>query len=347
MVDGVPQRPPQRRLPAILEFVKYRRQWFIFSLAIMVPGIISLLIPPALNPGIEFTAGTEFTVRFAEPPGQQELRTTLADLGYEGSRVQRTSGGDFVIRTRELAGTVSSPDVGPVVPSELDGIIGSLAERYGQVQVIQSDTVSAIVSREIAQKALWAVLAATVAILFYISWAFRSVQNPFRYGACAVLAMLHDVVVVVGLFSIFGKAFGMEINTLFITALLTVIGFSVHDTIVVFDRIRENLRRNISPSFDTTVNESLLQTLGRSLTTSLTLIFPLMALLLFGGSTIRDFILVLLIGTISGTYSSIFVASQLLVEWEHGTFTRPFQPLLRRFGRSRQERAAPVGAAGD
>src|SRR3712207_3704529 len=162
-----------------------------------------------------------------------------------------------------------------------------------------------------SQKSTWAVLIATGAILVYISWAFRTVQRGVRYGICAVVAMLHDVVVVLGLFSIFGKFFGTEVNTLFITGLLTVIGFSVHDTIVVFDRIRENQRRNISPNFDTVVNESLLQTVGRSLTTSLTVIFTLIALLLFGGETVRSCLLVLLIGIVSGTCSSIFGASQL------------------------------------
>jgi protein-export membrane protein SecD/preprotein translocase SecF subunit len=345
IINGVPQLPPQRPLPGWLNLVGHRRILFLFSIAIMIPGIISLMIPPSLKPGIEFTSGTTFTLRFAEPPSQEEVRSTLDDLGYGESRVQRTSEGDFLIRTRELSGDVSSPEFGPAAPSELDSIVNEFSTRFGEVQRLESDTVSAAVSREIVQKATWAVIASTVAILLYISWAFRAVQNPVRYGLCAIIALLHDVVLVLGLFSIFGKVFDTEINTLFITALLTVIGFSVHDTIVVFDRIRENLRRNISPSFDTTVNESLLQTLGRSLTTTLTVVFPLISLLLFGGETIRTFNLVLLIGMLSGTYSSLFVASQLLVEWEHGTFSRPFQPLLRRFGRGKDrapEQHAPA-----
>lgn len=335
LVNGVAQPPRARKLPAILEFVKHRHAWFLLSLAIMIPGLISLAFTPRLTPGIEFTSGTSFTLRFAQDPGQQAVRDSLSTLGYSDARVQKTSDGDFVLRTRELSGDVATPDVGPAPPSELDGIVNSLRDQYGEVSVRESDTVSAIVSEEIVRKAALAVLAAAVAILFYISWAFRGVRHPVRYGVCAVLALLHDVIVVVGLFSIFGKVFGTEVDTLFITGLLTVVGFSVHDTIVVFDRIRENLRRNISPSFDVTVNESLLQTLGRSLTTSLTVLFTLLALYLFGGHTIRTFILVLLIGITSGTYSSIFVASQLLVEWEHGTFSRPFQPLLRRLRRSR------------
>jgi preprotein translocase subunit SecF len=165
-----------------------------------------------------------------------------------------------------------------------------------------------------------------VGILLYITWAFRAVSHPFRYGVCAIITLLHDILIVVGLYSIFGKLFGTEINSMFITALLTVIGFSVHDTIVVFDRIRENVRRNPGREFDVVVNESLIQTLGRSLNTSVTVLLTLVALLLFGGVTIRDFVLVLLIGIIVGTYSSVFNASQLLVVWEYGEFTE----LLRR-----------------
>src|SRR5207248_2895497 len=184
-----------------------------------------------------------------------------------------------------------------------------------------------IVSRQIVQKAALAVLAASLAILLYITWAFRAVRNPFRYGTAAIIALLHDVVVVLGLFSIFGKVFGTEINTMFITGLLTVIGFSVHDTIVVFDRIRENLRRGISRDFEVPVIESLLQTLDRSQCTSLTVVFTLLSLLLLGGSSIRSFVLVLLIGIISGTYSSIAIASQVLVEWER----HDPGPYIRRF----------------
>lgn len=349
MRDGVPVKPAPTRLPALLNLVGNRKFYFLLSFLVMVPGLISLSVPPRLKPGIEFTSGTTATYRFEgeHRPSQEELRRAFADLGFADARVQKTSEGDFIVRTRELEGAVSTPDVGPSEPSELDRVAAQLGERFGQkVTVIESDTVSAIVSREIVQKATYAVLAATVAILLYISWAFRHVQKPFRYGVSAIVALLHDVVVVLGVFSIAGKLWDFEVNTMFLTALLTVIGFSVHDTIVVFDRIRENLRRGISPSFDVTVNESLLQTLGRSLTTSLTVIFTLLAMLLLGGSTMRPFVLVLLVGIVSGTYSSIAIASQLLVEWEHGTFSKPFRPLVRLL-RGRREVPAAGGVAGD
>jgi protein-export membrane protein SecD/preprotein translocase SecF subunit len=337
--DGVPVRPAPRRLPAALNLVGNRNFYFALSVLVMVPGLLSLAIPPSLKPGIEFTSGTTATYRFeGTKPSSEDVRGAFADFGFNDARVQKTSEDDFVVRTRELEGAVSTPEAGPSEPSELDRIATQLSQRFGvPVTVIESDTVSAIVSKEIVRKATMAVVVATVVILLYVWWAFRAVPRPVRYGVSAIVALLHDVVVVIGLFSIFGKVFDIEINTMFITGLLTVIGFSVHDTIVVFDRIRENLRRGISPSFDVTVNESLLQTLGRSLSTSLTVIFTLIALMLLGGSTIRPFILVLLVGITSGTYSSIAIASQMLVVWEHWSQRR----------RMPRVSPAPAGAAGD
>ena len=346
MVNGVPVRPEPRRLPALLNLVGNRNFYFVLSVLVMVPGLISLVVPPSLKPGIEFTSGTTATLRIAgEQPSAEEVRSALLVIGGEfeirDARVQKSSEGDFIIRTNELAGVVSTPDVGPAEPGRLDQVAERLGERLGRtVSVIQSDTVSAIVSNEIVLYASLAVLVSTLAILGYIVIAFRKVTNPVRYGVCAIIALLHDVVVVVGLFSIFGKLFEYEVNTMFITGLLTVIGFSVHDTIVVFDRIRENQRRRLHAEFDVVVNESLLQTLGRSLSTSLTVIFTLLALLILGGDTIRPFVVVLLAGIVSGTYSSIAIASQLLVVWEHWS--------RRRHQRQLQTRGPELaGAAGD
>jgi preprotein translocase SecF subunit len=186
------------------------------------------------------------------------------------------------------------------------------------VYVISNASVSASVASETTLRAFLAVLAASVCILLYIWFSFRKVAKPWRYGACAIIALLHDVLVVLGIFSILGWLLDIQVDTLFITAILTVVGFSVHDTIVVFDRIRENMQRRTSETFDQVVNASLVQTLARSLNTSLTVIFTLTALTLFGGLSIRTFTLALLIGIISGTYSSIFNASMLLVIWEKG-----------------------------
>ena len=191
---------------------------------------------------------------------------------------------------------------------------GSSTYSYG----ITNASVSSSVAFDTSLKAFLAVLASSVFILLYVWFAFRKVAKPWRYGTCAIIALLHDVLVVLGVFSILGELFNIQIDTLFITALLTIVGFSVHDTIVVFDRIRENMQRRTSETFEQVVNASLIQTMARSLNTSLTVLFTLSALTLFGGVTIRTFTLTLLIGIFSGTYSSIFNASMLLVIWEKG-----------------------------
>jgi preprotein translocase SecF subunit len=200
---------------------------------------------------------------------------------------------------------------------------------HNYVYVLDDATVSASVASETTRNAFLAVLAASVFILLYVWFAFRKVTRPWRYGACAIIALLHDVLVVLGVFSILGWLLHVQVDALFITALLTVVGFSVHDTIVVFDRIRENMTRRTSETFEQVVNASLIQTMARSLNTSLTVLFTLSALTLFGGTTIRTFTLALLVGIFSGTYSSIFNASMLLVIWERGELG------MNRFNRDR------------
>jgi preprotein translocase subunit SecF len=334
----------------MFDFVGRRNWYYLLSLLVLVPGMISLLIPPSLKPGIEFTGGTTFTVRFAQNVHQDVLRSALSDLGHPEAVVQGTGENRFLVRTRELKGAAAAPEVGPAPPSERDEIEAGLRQRFGDFldnegkvsnRFIDFYIVSGTVSEEIGRNAGFAVIAASVAILLYISWAFRVVPKPFLYGSAAIVALLHDVVLVVGVFSIFGKVFGMEINTMFLTGLLTVMGFSVHDDIVVFDRIRENLRRVEGRDFPECVNVSLNQTLARSVNTSFTVVLVLVAMLLMGGVTIRDFLLVLLIGIIAGTYSSIFIASQLLVTWEE----RDIQRLFRRF-LPRRRRPAPAETEG-
>jgi SecD/SecF fusion protein len=322
--------PTPRRGMGFLDFVHRRGWYYLLSLVILIPGVVSLLVPPALKAGVEFAAGTSMTVRFEESVAAEDLRSAMGDIGHAEARVQRTTEGDFIIRMGELEGVADVPPVGPALPSERESIEQELEERFGAFTVRDFASVSEIVSREIARDATIAVIAAAGGILLYISWAFRNLPKPWRYGACAIIAVLHDTLVVVGAFSILGKVFGMEINTMFITGLLTVIGFSVHDTIVVFDRIRENITRNPGVELPEIVNASLTETLARSINTSATLVVTIAALLLLGGVTIQSFLLVLLIGVISGTYSSIFVASQLLVSWEQGDVPRIFQRVFLR-----------------
>ncbi|MSQ15486.1 MAG: protein translocase subunit SecF [Dehalococcoidia bacterium] len=323
----------------MIDFVGKRYWYLIFSAILLVPGLISLMIPPALKPGIEFTSGALISIRFQENVDESHLREKLKDLGYGEVIIQKTSEGSFLMRTRVLGGEQRDESGNPT-GTERQLLESGLREAFGPFEVLSFDAVSPIVAGEIVRNAALAVVAASVGIMLYIWFAFRQIPNSFRYGACAIIALLHDAVMLLGMFSIFGKVFGIEVDSLFITATLTVIGFSVHDTIVVFDRIRENVRRNPNKDFATNVNNSLIQTMGRSLATSLTLLFTSVALLLFGGVTIKTFVLAITVGLISGTYSSIFVASQLLVIWEYGELGRILGGL---FGGGRTE---PVSERG-
>jgi preprotein translocase SecF subunit len=216
----------------------------------------------------------------------------------------------------------------------LDALVAQLQQQYGYAYVQAANEVGPAIASETALRAIFAVVLASAAILTYIAIAFRkvgSIRLSIRFGTCAIIALLHDALVVLGLWAIFGHLFDFKVDTLFVTAVLTVIGFSVHDTIVVFDRIRENLARRSSETFEQVVNASLVQTMSRSLNTSLTVLFTLTALTLIGGASIRSFTLALLIGIASGTYSSIFNASMLLVVWENGEWKR--WPIVRSFVR--------------
>jgi preprotein translocase subunit SecF len=259
----------------------------------------------------------------------------MAELGHEEARVQRTSGGSFIIRLDQLEG-VAGPPIGPAPPGGDEQIRQGLIDRLGplvnsagqETNAFQNySSVSEIVSSEIARDAAIAVAFAAAAILAYISWSFRNVPKAYRYGIAAVVAALHDAVFILGAFSILGKLFDMEINKDFIAGLLTVIGFSVHDTIVVFDRIRENVARNPDAPFDEVVNASLTETVARSISTSFTVVVTIVALLLLGAGGIDELLITLLLGIIAGTYSSIFIASQIVVAWEDGDFER----IWRRF----------------
>lgn len=288
----------------MIDLVGKRFWWLLISAVLLVPGIISLAIPPHLRPGIEFTSGSTITLQFEQKVDQAELRTYLGQIGYGEVILQRTGEGNFLLRTREITSEVK------------DALLTRLKEKFGEVKALEFFSVSPIVATESAQRAALAVAITSVGILFYISLAFRKVKKSFRYGVCAIISMLFNVFVVLGVFSILGRLFSVEIDAMFIAGMLTVVGYSVHDTIVVFDRVRENSIKGVSKDFSEVVNYSLTQTLVRSLNTGLTTLFVLVALLLFGGSTIKNFILVLFIGIVIGTYSSIFNAAQLLVVWE-------------------------------
>ena len=301
-----------------LDFVGKRFWFFIISSLVIAPGIVFLILAPGLNPGIDFTGGSSMTLRFSEESNieQEQVRDQLIDLNYPEATVQNLGDNSFFIRTKELNEEAKDALVTNITYS-LDA---------GAENVLQGfDLVSPIVAQETVMNALWAIIAAAVGIFFYIWWAFRNVPSPLRYGLAAIVALIHDTIIVIGIFAILGELMDMEVNTMFLIALLTVIGYSVNDTIVVFDKIRENVLIYSNREFPEIVNLSISETLGRSLNTSFTLLITLIALVLFGGATIREFLFVLLIGVAAGTYSSIAIASQVLVSWDQKSIAIPFR----------------------
>ena len=307
-----------------------RKLWFIISLVLIIPGLISLLFS-RLKLGIDFTGGTLWEVRFSEPATALQIETALRDAELDTVIVQQSGPATdetFLIRMLEV----------PEGSARKTELVQALETAIGPFTELEYATVGGALSTQIRNRAILAVALASIGILLYMAYAFRNTQNPLLYGSSALVAMLHDVLIVLGIFSILGVLFNVQIDALFITALLTIIGFSVHDTIVVFDRIRENLAKYPDDSFESIVDYSLAQTVVRSVNTSLTVIFTLLALVLFGGGSTRMFVLALLIGVVSGTYSSIFNASQLLVAWENGEI----QGLFRRFSRAKPDPAMPT-----
>jgi preprotein translocase subunit SecF len=302
----------------MFDFVAWRRWFYLFSLLIVVPGAISLALPGGLRPGIDFTSGTLIVLRFTNDVEQAAVRRALTEVDHAEAVVQRANNGTFLVRTRPLRQVIDEAADGSEAASERNALLGHLRASLGEVELLSLDQVSPIIADEIVRYAGLAVAAACLGILVYLWWAFRGVARSIRYGTCAIGALIHDALGLLGIFSLLGRFTSIELDAMFITATLTTIGFSVHDTIVVFDRIRENIVRHAGEPFSDIVNHSLIQTLGRSINTSVTTFLTLVALYIFGGTTIQPFVLAILIGIALGTYSSIFNASLLLYSWEIG-----------------------------
>ncbi len=286
--------------------MRFKVLYFVFSLLIILPGLYYLLTS-GLKLGIDFTGGALIEYKFNKNISIEELKQAITKDGVEVGGISLTDSKTYIIRTK------------PIEQAKINSLKVNLSSKFGNVEERRVENVGPVIGSELKQKATLALILSSLAIVLYIAFSFRKIPKPessLRFGIAAVVALIHDILVVVGIFAILGKYWGVEIDTLFVTALLTIVGFSVHDTIVVFDRIRENLTKNIGKKFIDVANISVVQTLGRSLNTSLTVIFVLLALLLFGGETIKWFVFALLVGIISGTYSSIFNATALLVWWE-------------------------------
>lgn len=295
-----------------MNFMRFKWLYFLLSALVLVPGIISLILF-GLRPSIDFTGGSLLELRFKEnyqllPQSGIPLRGTITDYqktieekGFEVYSIQSSGEKQFLIRMK------------PINKDDASMIKAALADKFEEMpEEIRFETVGPILGQELLIKTLVAILLAAGSILGYVAWAFKKL----KFGACAIIAMFHDTFVMLGIFSLLGHFLGAEIDTLFVTAMLTILSFSVHDTVVVYDRIRESQKRFPGEKFVNLVNKSIAETLIRSVNNSMTIIFMLLALWLLGGTTIKWFTFTLLIGTISGTYSSTFTAAPLLVVWD-------------------------------
>ena len=289
-----------------MEIIKYRKIFFTFSTLLILASIISLSLWQ-LNLGIDFTGGSLLEIEWeADRPANQDVKGVLQELSPN------------VQSTEEMGMLLRFKDVDEDTHQE---ILGTLEENFGGLIEKRFESIGPVIGAELKNKSLWSVLASLIAILVFVAWAFRKVSFPiksYRYGIIAIVALFHDILIVIGVFSFLGHFYGIEIGVPFVAGLLTVLGYSVNDSIVVFDRIRENLLsyKSRDSEFSNIVNKSLNQTIVRSVNTSLTTLLVLLAIFFFGGATIKFLALALVLGIALGTYSSLFIASPLLVVWE-------------------------------
>lgn len=291
----------------MLNIIKYYKFWFAVSAIFLIIGVVSLIIF-GLKLGIDFTGGTLAQIKFeANPPTVAEIQDAIKEInGTNGIIIQPVGDKSLILRT------------GPLENEQHQEILKAISDKFGNITEEQYSSVGPVIGKELRSKAFLQLLLVALGIIFYIAYAFRKVSKPvssWKFGFSAVIALIHDLLIVIGVFSLLGHFLNVEVDSLFVTALLTVLGFSVHDTIVVFDRIRENLRLRAGSDLGEIINNSINQTLVRSINTTLTVVFVLTALLLFGGETIRYFVLALLVGIVAGTYSSIFIASPIILFW--------------------------------
>ncbi|MHB9033245.1 MAG: protein translocase subunit SecF [Anaerolineae bacterium] len=295
----------------MLRLVQNKRWYFIISAILIIPGLISMIYTTIstgtpFRTSIDFKGGSLWEISFSQPVSPADVVAIFKDDGYNDTTVQ-TVGNQETISIRSV--TLDS--------DQKQALFTQLEAKYGTATELRFSSVGPLVGQETTRAAILAIIATSAATLVFVALAFRKVPHAFRYGVCAILKMLHDIVFLLGLASILGHLTGWEVDSLFLTAVLTVVGFSVQDVIVVFDRIRENVPKYKGESLDDIINRSLTETLKRSLTTQLNAIFVMVAIIFFGGITIRQFLLTMLIGMVAGTYSSLFFAVPMLSVWNN------------------------------
>jgi len=304
-----------------MSIIKQRKIWFTISGTLVVVSAFAFAIW-GLNLGIDFTGGSLLEIEFNIPrPDNQQIKSSLTELNLGDVTVQTSDEKGVILRFREIDEKTHQD------------VISTLNRKFGQeitpegemnllVNILEEkrfDSIGPTIGQELRRKTIWTIGIVAIVIILYIAWAFRKVSKPiasWKYGLIAVVALIHDILITVGIFVALGKFYGLEVNVPFVVALLTILGYSVNDTIVVFDRTRENLIRHLGENFEEIVQLSIDQVITRSINTSLTTLLTLFSILLFGGATLRDFVLALIVGISVGTYSSIFLASPLLVVWE-------------------------------
>lgn len=306
----------------MISIIGQRKIWLTISSIMVIASIVCFALF-GLKMGIDFTGGSLMEVEFFVPrPSNQQVNEVLSPLGLTGAVIQPIGDTGLVIRLKDM-----SEETHQALLKDLT-VKFTPAGAQPETKVLEQkrfDSVGPTVGAELKKKAIWAVVIVVLAIIAYIGWAFRKVSKPvasWKYGLVAVISLMHDIIIVIGLFAILGKFYGIEVNAPFIAALLTIFGYSNNDTIVVFDRIRENLKRRVGEDFDHVVDQSINEVIVRSINTSFTVLLALFAIFMFGGSSIHDFTLALIIGVTIGTYSSIFLASPLLVIWEKARHNR-------------------------
>ena len=303
----------------MINFAKYRAVYFLFSIIAITVGLTALFLGPGLRFSIEFSSGAAVNVVFVEVTPQEDIERAIDALGYESAVVQGLGDREYFLRL---------PVAEESERQQLD-VRNALEEHAGALEGYSFDLVSPAVARETVRNGLVAVLIAVIGILGYIVYAFRSIRHPFRYGIAAIIALVHDIAAafaIAGFFLLVGSQWlHLEISSMFLVGVLTLLGYSINDSIVIFDRIRENILRDSNRDIIATTNYSIMESMGRSINTSFTTLVVLLALFLLGPTTIRDFLFVMIIGVVSGTYSSIFTATQVIVSWETRSFgTLPF-----------------------